>query len=318
MKKLLLVVVILSIGIFAHAQKGSPEARAQEKVAKLGEQLDLTDEQEEQIVALFVEQFQNRKGNGKKLGELTKEERDAFIQAKKDQRAAFDKELEGILTSEQLATYQAKKGKSKGKDKKGKHSSSQRKADKLAETLGLNAEQKAAVVSALEEQQAARGNQSFEGKTKEEKKAAMEARKAARTALDSTFKTIFTAEQYATYQQQKEEKKQKMEKDRAATRADMIEKKLNHLSEALSLTTEQKAQVSDLLSAQHAAKPVKSAKKDRTPESRAANKEQRKAAKSDFDAKMKEILSAEQYASFQELQDGRQGKDRKRGGKRRR
>jgi len=227
MKKLLLALMIMSAGIFAQAQDRSPEARATSKVEKLDKKLDLSEEQKAQIQELFVEQSHKGKVDGKKLRSMSKEERTAFIQERKSQRAAFNKQLESLLTTEQLATYRAGKEERKGK-KKGK------------------------------------------GKGKNFKKG---------------------------------------KKDSGA----MIQKKLNKLDESLQLSPEQKAEVKTLMTEQHSARIGKKAKKDWTPENRAANKEARKTAKADFDAKMKSILTTEQYETFQTLQEGRREKGRKRG-----
>jgi len=227
MKKLLLALLIMSVGIFAQAQDRSPETRAASKVEKLDKKLNLSEEQKAQIQELFVEQSNKGKVDGKKLRSMNKEERKAFIQERKDQRAAFNRELESLLTTEQLATYQ-----------------------------GIKKERK--------------GNKKGRGKGKGYKKG---------------------------------------KKDSGA----MIQKKVDKLEESLQLSTEQKEQIKTVMTEQHSTRIGKKAKKDWTPEDRAANKETRKAAKADFDAKMKNILSAEQYATFQTLQEGRREKGKKRG-----
>lgn len=241
MKKLLLAVIIISISVFAQAQDKSPEARATSKVERLDKKLNLSDDQKAQIHDLFVDQSQKGNVDGKKLKSMTKDERKAFIQERKDQRSAFNEQLESLLTTEQLAIYKEKK-----EDRKGK-------------------------------------KEGQKGKKKERK------------------------EDY------KKGKKTKKGKEGKKDSGAMIQKKVNKLEESLQLNTEQKAQVKELMTEQHSAKVGKKAKKDWTPENRAANKETRKAAKADFDAKMKNILTAEQYATFQTLEKGRREKGRKRG-----
>jgi len=300
------------------AQDHSPEAKATARVNKLDNKLNLTEEQKTQIHDLFVTQTTKERVDGKKIRSMTKEERTAFIAARKDQRAAFEQQLSTILTVEQFEKLQGSKKdgkggrKGKGKRKDGKRDKAtiiQDKADRLTEDLQLNSEQKAAVIATLEENFVAKKQKAFKELSKEDKAAAKQAKADTKAAIDKQFKTIFTPEQYATYQNQIDKRKgDKMEK-RGKNAEAMIQKRVDHLGETLDLSTAQKDRVATLMNEQRAAK------KGGTPENRAANKENRKAAKAAFDTKMKEILTDEQYAKFETLEEGRRGKGRKRGRK---
>ena len=322
MKKLLLALLIISVGIVVQAQDHSPEAKATARVNKLDKKLNLTEEQKTQIHELFVAQTQNERVEGTKIRSMSKEERTAFIEARKSQRAEFDQQLSTILSPEQFDKLQAskkdgqgaKKGKGKNKGKsRDKAGIIQGKADRLAEELQLNAEQKAAVITTLDEHFVPQERKAFKDFSAEEKAAAKQAKADTKAAIDDKFKTIFTPEQYASYQSQLEEGKAKKKEKRAINADAMIQKRVNQLSESLGLSTEQKAQVTTLMNEEQAARINKGAKKDWTPANRAANKENRKAAKADFEAKMKNILTDEQFAKYQTLQEGRREKGRKRG-----
>ena len=228
MKKLLLALLILSSGLVAYAQGKSPEAKATARVNKLSNKLDLSEEQKSQIHELFMAQANKEKISREEIKSMSQEERSAFKESRKAQRAEFEAQLSTILTTEQFEKLQANK--------------------------------------------------------KEGKK-----------------------------RRKKQGKKNKGKKDMNAS----IQKKVNHLSDALELSAEQKSQVTTLLKEQQNTRINKAAKKDWTPENRAANKENRKALKADMDAKMKQILTDEQYATFQTLQEGRREKGRKRGSLRR-
>lgn len=320
MKKLLLALVIISCGMMVQAQDHSLEAKATARVNKLDNKLNLTAEQKTQIHDLFVAQTKEERVDGQKVSSMSKEERTAFIQARKSQREAFEQQLATILTPEQFDKLQANKkegkGGTKGKGKEAKRDKAsiiQKKADKLTEELQLNPEQKAAVIATLEENFVAKKHKSFKEMTKEDKAAAKKAKGDTKAAIDEQFKTIFTPEQYAAYQNGKEEKKEEKMEKRATNTDAMIQKKVNQLSESLQLSTEQKAQVTSLMKEQHTARMNKGAKKDWTPENRKANKANRKGAKAAYESKMKDILTDEQYAKFQTLQEGRKEKGRKRG-----
>ncbi|MFK7809008.1 MAG: hypothetical protein AB8F74_14490 [Saprospiraceae bacterium] len=100
------------------SQRKSPEQRAEKKVAKLTEDLNLSPAQQEQMTALMLSRDKVKKPS-KKGSELTTEERDAIKAERKAEKAAYKTKFESILTSEQLATYEKLKGERK-EDKKDK------------------------------------------------------------------------------------------------------------------------------------------------------------------------------------------------------
>lgn len=193
--------------------------------------------------------------------------------------------------------------------------SAQKRVTRLDQKLQLTATQKEQITAIFiaQAQTDKMPDRTKKNMTPEERKEHIKARKDQRVAFDQQMTEILTPEQYANYQQLNKERKTKKMQRKANKSGANVQKKLNYLSKTLSLTTDQKAKVSDLLTAQHAAKTSKPAKKDWTSANRAANKEQRKAAKAAFDTKMKEILTATQYTTFQKLQKERREKGRKHG-----
>ena len=189
MKKLLLLAILISSALFAQAQKQdkSPTKRAQSKVDKLGETLNLTDTQKEQIYALFSEKSENGKRGGKKMSEFSKEERQAFIADRKAQKAAFDAKIGEILTPEQYATFKEKnKGYGKGQREgrrnhgQGRVSSEeklQKRVDSYTERLQLTPTQQAQVSALLQAQQANRPEKGSKKDLSEAERAEMKAAK---------------------------------------------------------------------------------------------------------------------------------------------
>jgi len=331
MKKLLFLAILISSTFFAQAQKNakSPTERAQSKVDKLGEAVNLSDTQKEQVYALFLEQNQNGKMGGKKMSEFTKEERQAYLAQRKEQRAAFDSKMSEILTPAQYATYQEKnKGYGKGQKKgQGKHNGKgsmsseekiQRRVDGMTERLQLTATQQAQVSALLKEQATNRPEKGARKDFSEAEKAeAKAAKKATKAAFDAQMKDILSPEQYVTFQNEKMDhkkagkhkkggakNKEGMEQKKTGTnkkgglksKEEMVQRKLDKLTEQLQLTPAQQGQVEAVLTVRQASiQPAKRTAKDKSP----AAKEARKAEKAAFDDKMKNILSAEQYATFQ-------------------
>jgi len=126
MKKLILVSFLLVATLVVQAQRGggNPEARAQKQVERLTEQLNLSADQQTQLYDLFLDRTQNRKANGKRMRDLSQEERDALKADRKAAKADFDNQIGAILTPEQFETFQnlpkGRRGKGKGKGAEGK------------------------------------------------------------------------------------------------------------------------------------------------------------------------------------------------------
>lgn len=316
MKKLLFLAILISSTFFAQAQKKdkSPTERAQAKVEKLGETLNLTDTQKEQIYALFLEQGATKMG-GKQMSEFTKEEREAYKAERKDQRAAFDTKMGEILTPEQFATYQEKnskygkgpkkgKGKHNGKGPKSSEEKLQKRVAELTERLDLTTEQQTQVAALLQAQQANRPEKGAKKDWSEAEKAeAKAAKKAAKAEFDASMKNILSAEQYATFQSERMDRKKGGNK----SQEERVQKKVDKLTEQLNLTPAQQTQIHQVIAEQQANKPTKG--EGKSPAAKAARKE----AKAAFNEKMKTILSAEQYATFESLEKSnrRKGKGRK-------
>lgn len=324
MKKLLLLAILISSAFFAQAQKQdkSPTKRAQSKVDKLGETLNLNDTQKEQIYALFLEQSENGKRGGKKMSEFTKEERQAFIAERKAQKAAFDTKIGEILTPEQYATFKEKnKGYGKGQREgrrnhgQGRVSSEeklQKRVDSYTERLQLTPTQQAQVSALLQAQQANRPEKGSKKDLSEAERAEMKAaKKAAKAEFDANMKNILSTEQYATFQNERMERKESGPKRNGIkkrgglkSQEEKVQQKVTKLTEELNLTPTQQTQIGTLITEQQANRPDYKTAKDKSP----AAKEARKAAKAAFDEKMKGILSAEQYETFQSLESGNRRK----------
>jgi len=102
------------------ASKKSPEERTQEKVAKLTEELGLSEAQQAKLTELMVNSKPSKK-NKTVNKDLSAEEREAMKAERKAAKEAYKTEFEAILTAEQLATYQKMKAERKDKRKaKGK------------------------------------------------------------------------------------------------------------------------------------------------------------------------------------------------------
>jgi periplasmic protein CpxP/Spy len=100
--------------------------------------------------------------------------------------------------------------------------------------------------------------------------------------------------------------------------AEHIQKKVDHLTQELSLTADQQTKVKELLTAQQANRKPKTNKGEQmTEEQRAAIKEERKAEKAAFDTKMMNILTAEQQATYKNMarEKKQEGKEQKNKGK---
>lgn len=238
MKKLILLSFLLVATLLVHAQRGggNPEARAQKQVDRLTESLNLSADQQAQMHQLFIDRQQNRKAGGKKMKDISQEERAALRADRQAAKAAFDNQVAAILTPAQLETYQnlpkkgrgqgekAGKGKrgqgqnagqgkrgqaSKGKGKKNKANRqnatpaerAQRQTDRLTEALGLDANQQAAVYDLIATRAA--NNQKgadWKSLSKEERKALKGTKKADKAAYEAQLANILTPAQFEAYQ----------------------------------------------------------------------------------------------------------------------
>jgi periplasmic protein CpxP/Spy len=92
-------------------------------------------------------------------------------------------------------------------------------------------------------------------------------------------------------------------------RGEMVKERLAKLAEELNLTADQKTKIEAALKAQ--AETMRGLR-DATPEER---REKMQAARKEMDAKMKEILTAEQYTKWEKIREQRgQGGQGRRGG----
>lgn len=89
------------------ASKKSPEERTQNRVAKLTEELSLTETQQVQLTELMASkpQYKMKKGKNK----MTEEERATMKAERKASKEAYNAKFEQILTPEQLAIHEANK-----------------------------------------------------------------------------------------------------------------------------------------------------------------------------------------------------------------
>jgi len=311
MKKLLFLAILISSTFFAQAQKDkSPTERAQSKVDKLGERLNLSDTQKEQIYALFLEQSQNRGNKGKNRSEVTEEERQAYKAERKEQKAAFDAKIGEILTPAQYATYQEKnkgrkggkgKGRQNGKERMSSAEKLQERVDAYTERLQLTSGQQtqvAALLQAQQENKPAKGSK--KDWTEAEKAEAKAAKKEAKVAFDASMKDILSAEQYTIFQNEQMERKKKGPRKKGGQKSteERVQQKVNRLTEQLNLTPTQQTQIEAVITEKQVNKPAYKTAKDKSP----AAKEARKAEKAAFDEKMKSILSTEQYTTFQKFE----------------
>ncbi len=208
MKKVLLLALLVTSSLFAHAQKNkkSPEERAQARVEKISQELNLSDTQKSEIYELFLVEGKKGRVEGKNIRDLSKEERQAYIEAKKGEKAAVYEKIADILDEEQFATFQtmdkSRKPVKTSKGKKGGKSVENR-VQSLTEKLQLSETQQDQVADILTKQQEARiANSENRGQelTEEAKEARKAARKDAKAQLDADMKAVLSAEQYATYQ----------------------------------------------------------------------------------------------------------------------
>lgn len=332
MKKVLLLAILVSSSLFAQAQKDqrSPEEKAQARVEKISQELNLTDTQEQEIYELFLSE--GNKGKGKNIRNLNAEERQAYINARKEEKAAVYGKIAEILDDDQFAAFQAmgksrqpvKAGKgSKGKAGKGKKGSADRiqnRVDQLTEELTLTPEQQNQVKDLFIAQQAAQQARKRLGKdsSEEERTANKEAWKAAKVANEEKMKAILSADQYATFQANKSAKGEKGRRPGKANPkakrlgGNAVENRVQQLTEKLQLSETQQAQVTTILANQQEARKMKGDRTELSEDAKAARKTARMEAKAKLDAEMKAVLTPEQFATYQ-MESKRRGKRKGKG-----
>jgi len=141
MKRLIIAALLfISISTFAQEQtppekkgnrgqreKMSPEQRNQALLNRMTKELNLDANQQEQIKPILAEQSaknqamrdQRMAGNAK---ELTKEERKAMMQKRKEEKAATDNKLKAILTPEQFEKMKENEAAKREKKKEARES----------------------------------------------------------------------------------------------------------------------------------------------------------------------------------------------------
>jgi len=99
----------------------SPEEFAKKRTDKLNQELSLSEDQYKRVYELMLAKASERKANKEKYKNLEKTERQEL---KKQSRESFMKQMQGILTQEQIAKFDKmkanKKDKHKNKNKSGK------------------------------------------------------------------------------------------------------------------------------------------------------------------------------------------------------
>jgi Spy/CpxP family protein refolding chaperone len=167
--------------------------------------------------------------------------------------------------------------------------------------LDLSDEQKTqveAVFASFAREREALRTRRQSGASREELKAAHEE---LRTKIHAELDKILTAEQRA----QLEEHQAKYGRRHGGPlteeqKVNRLERRVSHLTEALGLTEEQQVAVRALVESKHANRPA--------PDGEPPTPEARHAHRAAFEAAMKEILTAEQFETFQELHQGHEGR----------
>jgi len=96
----------------------SPEQKAERKVAKLTEELNLSDGQQQQIMDLMVDRAATKKAASQARKEAaSKEDHEALKAERKIAKDNYQAKFESILTAEQLAIYKEKQEERKSKKK---------------------------------------------------------------------------------------------------------------------------------------------------------------------------------------------------------
>ena len=109
MKKILIVAfaLLMGAGTMSAQQRGGGRQRmtVEQTVAGMTKELNLTEEQQKQITAIYTEFENKRKANGN--AEVTREQMQA-------EREALDKQVSAVLTDEQKKKFESMKQARKG------------------------------------------------------------------------------------------------------------------------------------------------------------------------------------------------------------
>lgn len=225
----MLLSLLLLTTIFVNAQRGqrgggNPEARIQKQVDRLTTELDLSTEQQAQLKEIFIEQHQSRKAGGKRMQDLSQEEKEAMKAERKAAKAEMEAKIADVLTPAQLATFQSMakersknrrsrgyaKGKRRGDKKKAtSEERAQNRADRLTEELGLDANQQAAVYNLMLSKQPSGKRGEWKELSEEEKELLKENRKKEKAAFEAELAKILTPTQFETYQKLPKKRKKK-------------------------------------------------------------------------------------------------------------
>lgn len=173
---------------------------------------------------------------------------------------------------------------------------------RLTEKLSLTPAQAPKVRQVLVDAQTERAalRKSLEGQGREARKAARPQMKALHQKTEAKLGAILTADQLATYQAMKADKKGKHGKH--GKRGHGKRAGLQHMSRELNLSEAQQAQLKEVFTAQRAQRRtiLQSANGDR-----AAARPQLKALRQDTQAKLQQILNAEQLQKLQQRREQR-------------
>lgn len=175
---------------------------------------------------------------------------------------------------------------------------------RLTEKLSLTPAQAPKVRQVLVDAQTERAalRKSLEGQGREARKAARPQMKALHQKTEAKLGAILTADQLATYQAMKAERGKRGKHGKHGMRGHGKRAGLQHMSRELNLSEAQQAQLKEVFTAQRAQRRtiLQSANGDR-----AAARPQLKALRQDTQAKLQQILNAEQLQKLQQLREQR-------------
>ncbi|WP_299466961.1 hypothetical protein [Mucilaginibacter sp.] len=223
MKKLLLMIFLAGSVAFAQAQTQkalkTPEQKAKHMTEALNKKLALSADQSAKVSAILTKsatQMDSLKAN-------RSTDRKANMQSRKAIMANTDASLKTVLTTEQQTTYVGLKASFKDRmhGKRGGHKAvapeqkAQRMSKVLQQKLTLSQEQYAKVNTILLKR-ATQMDSLKANRSKTDRKANHESRKAIMTQTDADLKTVLTADQQKTYTELKAQLKERMKNRRAA------------------------------------------------------------------------------------------------------
>lgn len=215
----LAVAGLLFVGAVQARPQDGPRTRPN-PVEHMSERLQLTDEQEVKIKAIFDQHFAAHKNErqAKRAEGPSEQERAAMREKMEAERASFDAEIKAILTPDQQAQLEKLKGERKDGPRHGKRGPGKNPMEALSAELNLSADQQAQLKSLFENRMAERkaAREAREAQMTPEQKAEREARhkerkakmEAERTAIDNEIKAVLTPEQQAEFEKMKAERAQ--------------------------------------------------------------------------------------------------------------